>query len=229
MLENYDCIIRTNYFHYCVNIYSYHYHYYNNYLHIKYPKILQRHQRFSQNVTALIFEWQALLILLNNMLGSMEQLNMVQNGNNLEAFNLYQSCRISVILFYCSDVLTEGLVCKTNYLFTINVEVLYFLFKNQPEFSRNSRNDSVDQSSLVPLISFNNGWLLIIFDFCQNTKYCNVTYIAQIYFKCYVLLYCRCVRITDTGLGYLSTMSSLRNLYLRWCCQVSMALLTLYS
>lgn len=30
----------------------------------------------------------------------------------------------------------------------------------------------------------------------------------------------RCVRITDTGLGYLSTMSSLRSLYLRWCCQV---------
>ncbi|TTJ38832.1 F-box/LRR-repeat protein 16 [Bagarius yarrelli] len=28
-----------------------------------------------------------------------------------------------------------------------------------------------------------------------------------------------CVRITDTGLGYLSTMSSLRSLYLRWCCQ----------
>jgi len=30
----------------------------------------------------------------------------------------------------------------------------------------------------------------------------------------------RCVRITDTGLSYLSTMSSLRSLYLRWCCQV---------
>lgn len=29
----------------------------------------------------------------------------------------------------------------------------------------------------------------------------------------------RCVRITDTGLSYLSTMSSLRSLYLRWCCQ----------
>uniref|UniRef100_A0A2K5K710 F-box/LRR-repeat protein 15-like leucin rich repeat domain-containing protein n=1 Tax=Colobus angolensis palliatus TaxID=336983 RepID=A0A2K5K710_COLAP len=29
-----------------------------------------------------------------------------------------------------------------------------------------------------------------------------------------------CVRITDTGLSYLSTMSSLRSLYLRWCCQV---------
>ena len=34
----------------------------------------------------------------------------------------------------------------------------------------------------------------------------------------------RCVRITDTGLGYLSTMSSLRSLYLRWCCQVHWAL-----
>lgn len=28
------------------------------------------------------------------------------------------------------------------------------------------------------------------------------------------------MRITDTGLSYLSTMSSLRSLYLRWCCQV---------
>jgi len=33
--------------------------------------------------------------------------------------------------------------------------------------------------------------------------------------------FCRCVRITDTGLGYLSTMSTLRSLYLRWCCQVT--------
>eukprot|EP00058_Branchiostoma_floridae_P021544 XP_002607034.1 hypothetical protein BRAFLDRAFT_127069 [Branchiostoma floridae] len=29
-----------------------------------------------------------------------------------------------------------------------------------------------------------------------------------------------CVRITDTGLGFLSTMTSLTALYLRWCCQV---------
>ncbi|CAM9651493.1 unnamed protein product [Lampetra fluviatilis] len=30
----------------------------------------------------------------------------------------------------------------------------------------------------------------------------------------------RCVRVTDLGLGYLSTMPSLRSLNLRWCCQI---------
>lgn len=36
------------------------------------------------------------------------------------------------------------------------------------------------------------------------------------------LIFCfvRCSRITDIGVGYLSTMTSLRRLFLRWCTQI---------
>uniref|UniRef100_A0A8C6UT60 F-box and leucine-rich repeat protein 16 n=1 Tax=Neogobius melanostomus TaxID=47308 RepID=A0A8C6UT60_9GOBI len=47
-----------------------------------------------------------------------------------------------------------------------------------------------------------------------------LVYIACDLHKLEELVLDRCVRVTDTGLGYLSTMSSLRSLYLRWCCQV---------
>ena len=31
---------------------------------------------------------------------------------------------------------------------------------------------------------------------------------------------CRCVHITDIGIGYISTMLALHTLYLRWCTQI---------
>ena len=33
-------------------------------------------------------------------------------------------------------------------------------------------------------------------------------------------LHCRCTHITDIGVGYLSTMTSLTRLFLRWCTQL---------
>ncbi|MEE6497409.1 hypothetical protein FKM82_002738 [Ascaphus truei] len=55
---------------------------------------------------------------------------------------------------------------------------------------------------------------------CPRLTDTALEYIACDLHKLEELVLDRCVRITDTGLSYLSTMSSLRSLYLRWCCQV---------
>ncbi|KGL98519.1 F-box/LRR-repeat protein 16, partial [Charadrius vociferus] len=55
---------------------------------------------------------------------------------------------------------------------------------------------------------------------CPRITDMALEYIACDLHKLEELVLDRCVRITDTGLSYLSTMSSLRSLYLRWCCQV---------
>ncbi|XP_074821944.1 F-box/LRR-repeat protein 16 isoform X1 [Natator depressus] len=55
---------------------------------------------------------------------------------------------------------------------------------------------------------------------CPRITDMALEYIACDLHKLEELVLDRCVRITDTGLSYLSTMSSLRSLYLRWCCQI---------
>lgn len=53
-----------------------------------------------------------------------------------------------------------------------------------------------------------------------QTKRCNSQVTLSICLKKNLVLCCRCVHITDIGVGYISTMLSLSALFLRWCSQV---------
>ena len=50
----------------------------------------------------------------------------------------------------------------------------------------------------------------------------DLSILPNIPFYAYIalVLFYRCSQVTDLGLGFLSTMTSLQRLYLRWCCQL---------
>lgn len=48
----------------------------------------------------------------------------------------------------------------------------------------------------------------------------NISYIVSCIFLIFKICNCRCSHVTDIGVGYLSTMTSLLRLFLRWCTQV---------
>ncbi|KFQ55955.1 F-box/LRR-repeat protein 16, partial [Nestor notabilis] len=126
---------------------------------------------------------------------------------NLQAYHVTDTTTHTLRLNSCWEITNHGVVNMVHSLPNLSVLSLSGCSK--------VTDDGVElvAENLRKLRSLDLSW-------CPRITDMALEYIACDLHKLEELVLDRCVRITDTGLSYLSTMSSLRSLYLRWCCQV---------